>query len=143
MNDLDVLAFTGGIGEQQAPVRAEAAPGWPSPGVAIDPARNEAATDDADILAFSGGARTVVVTARKDVEIARQVRAAPIWATGVKRALKFSVAVGTKRHLTGGRRPRRPNVWVGRDFWPFRSATPRRNGGAEASAGARLPGRRR
>lgn len=76
MDGLDVLAFTGGIGEHQAPVRAEATAGLAFLGVAIDPARNDAATGDADISAQPGGVRTVVVTAREDLEIARQVRAA-------------------------------------------------------------------
>jgi acetate kinase len=44
--------------------------------VAIDPARNEAAAGDADISAPAAGVRTLVITAREDVEIARQVRAA-------------------------------------------------------------------
>jgi len=35
---------------------------------------NEAATGDADISADGAQARTVVVTAREDLEIARQVR---------------------------------------------------------------------
>ncbi|HLQ57470.1 MAG TPA: acetate/propionate family kinase [Streptosporangiaceae bacterium] len=76
MNGLDVLAFTGGIGEHQPAVRAEAAAGLAFLGVAVDPARNAAAAADADISASPGGARTLVITAREDVEIARQVRAA-------------------------------------------------------------------
>jgi hypothetical protein len=45
-------------------------------GVTIDLARNAAATADADISAASARVRTLVITAREDVEIARQTRAA-------------------------------------------------------------------
>jgi acetate kinase len=76
MGGLDVLAFTGGIGEHQPEVRAAAAAGLGFLGVAIDGAANSAVTSDAEISAAGAAARTVVVTAREDLEIARQVRAA-------------------------------------------------------------------
>jgi acetate kinase len=76
LGGLDALVFTGGIGEHAPEVRAEAAAGLGFLGVAIDPARNAAATADADISAASAAVRTVVVTAREDIEIARQARAA-------------------------------------------------------------------
>ena len=75
MNGLDALVFTGGIGEHQPQVRAEAADGLGFLGVAVDPARNRAANADADISAPSAAVRTLVITAREDLEIARQVRA--------------------------------------------------------------------
>jgi acetate kinase len=76
MNGLDALVFTGGIGEHDPQVRAEAAAGLGFLGVVIDEARNAAATPDADISAPSAAVRTLVVTAREDIEIARQVRVA-------------------------------------------------------------------
>jgi acetate kinase len=76
MNGLDALVFTGGIGEYQPQVRAEAAAGLGFLGVAIDEARNAAAIPDADISASSAAVRTLVIAAREDVEIARQVRTA-------------------------------------------------------------------
>ena len=77
MNGLDALVFTGGIGEHQPPVRAEAAAGLGFLGVAIDPARNDEATGgDTEISAASARVRTLVITAREDIEIARQVREA-------------------------------------------------------------------
>jgi len=78
MDGLDALVFTGGIGEHQPPVRAEAAAGLGFLGVQIDPGRNQAATGggDTDISAASARARTLVITAREDAEIARQTRAA-------------------------------------------------------------------
>jgi len=75
MNGLDALVFTGGIGEHQPAVRAEAAAGLAFLGVAINPARNNATSADAEITAPGATVRTLVVTAREDVEIARQARA--------------------------------------------------------------------
>src|SRR5260370_26122608 len=75
MNGLDALVFTGGIGEHQPAVRAEAAAGLAFLGVAIDPARNNVTSADAEITAPGATVRTLVVTAREDVEIARQARA--------------------------------------------------------------------
>jgi acetate kinase len=76
LGGLDALVFTGGIGEHQPRVRAEAAAGLAFLGVAIDPDGNDRATEgDADISAASSRVRTLVVTAREDAEMARQVRA--------------------------------------------------------------------
>jgi acetate kinase len=75
MNGLDALVFTGGIGEHQPPVRAEAAVGLTFLGVAIDEARNNATYADGEITAPGAAVRTLVVTAREDIEIARQIRA--------------------------------------------------------------------
>lgn len=75
MNGLDVLVFTGGIGEHQPAVRAEAAAGLSFLGVAIDPARNTAASADAEITAAGAAVRTLVLTAREDIEVAQQARA--------------------------------------------------------------------
>jgi acetate kinase len=76
MDGLDALVFTGGIGEHQAPVRAEATAGLGFLGVAIDAERNAAAAGDTDISAPGAAVRTLVIVAREDIEIARQVRAA-------------------------------------------------------------------
>ena len=73
MNGLDVLVFTGGVGEHSPRVRAAAAAGLEFLGVSLDPARNDA-TSDADI-GGTGPVRVLVITAREDVEIARQARA--------------------------------------------------------------------
>jgi acetate kinase len=73
LGGLDVLVFTGGIGEHATTLRATVADGLSFLGIAIDPDANGAATTDADI---SGRAtvQTVVVTAREDLEVARHVR---------------------------------------------------------------------
>jgi acetate kinase len=74
MNGLDALVFTGGIGEHQPAVRAEAAAGLTFLGVVIDPARNNVTSADTEITASGAAVRTLVVTAREDVEMARQAR---------------------------------------------------------------------
>jgi acetate kinase len=77
LGGLDAIAFTGGVGERSAPVRAAAADGLGFLGVALDAAENEAATGDADaeIGAPGAAARAFVIPAREDVEVARGVRA--------------------------------------------------------------------
>jgi acetate kinase len=75
LHGLDALAFTGGVGEHAPAVRAAAADGLGFLGVALDRARNDAATADAEIGAPDAAVRTFVVTAREDLEMARQVRA--------------------------------------------------------------------
>jgi acetate kinase len=75
LGGIDALVFTGGVGERSAPVRAAAADGLGFLGVAVDAARNDAPDGDADVSADGAAVRTLVVPAREDVEIARQVRA--------------------------------------------------------------------
>jgi acetate kinase len=72
---LDVLVFTGWIGEHAPAVRAAAADGLLYLGVAVEPHRNRATTEDGDITAPDAPLRTVVITAREDLEAAREVRA--------------------------------------------------------------------
>lgn len=73
MNGLDALVFTGGIGEHDPSVRAAAVAGLEFLGVSVDPDRNRA-TADADVSGAGAAARVLVVTAREDIEIARQAR---------------------------------------------------------------------
>jgi acetate kinase len=74
MDGLDVLVFTAGVGEHDPLIRAGAAAGLAFLGVAVDPARNEDATGDVDISAAGAAVRTLRITAREDIEIARQAR---------------------------------------------------------------------
>jgi acetate kinase len=74
MGGLDALVFTGGVGENSAEVRARAADGLQFLGVAIEPELNRAARDDTDISGAGATVRTLVIGAREDLEIARQVR---------------------------------------------------------------------
>jgi len=75
LGGLDALVFTGGVGERSAAVRAAGADGLGFLGVAIDAGRNGAADGDADVSADGAPVRTLVIPAREDLEIARQVRA--------------------------------------------------------------------
>ena len=75
LNGLDVLVFTGGVGERAPAVRSLAAAGLTFLGVRVDPELNEQAVPDADISSSPSAARTLVIAAREDLEIARQVRA--------------------------------------------------------------------
>lgn len=74
MGGLDVLVFTGGVGEHQPAVRAAAAAGLGFLGVRLDEEANHAATGDADISAAGAPVITLTIAAREDAEIARQVR---------------------------------------------------------------------
>lgn len=77
---VDVLVFTGGVGENAPTVRASAVSGLPFLGVAIDATANAAVDLDAsggvaDVGLTGAPARVLVVAAREDLEIARGVRA--------------------------------------------------------------------
>jgi acetate kinase len=82
LDGLDVLAFTGGIGEHSSLVRGRAAEGLGFLGVAVDEALNSAADGDADISASDAPVRSVVVSAREDLEIAGLTRSALSWTRG-------------------------------------------------------------
>jgi acetate kinase len=76
LGGLDLLVFTGGVGENAAPVRSRTAERVAFLGVELDAERNSAARGDTDIGARGAGVRTAVVTAREDLEIARGVATA-------------------------------------------------------------------
>jgi acetate kinase len=74
MGGLDVLVFTGGVGENAAVVRAATVSGLRFLGLEIDPALNAEATSDADISAPDAAVAVLVVKAHEDIEVAREVR---------------------------------------------------------------------
>jgi acetate kinase len=74
LSGVDALVFTGGVGENAPVVRAGAVAGLEFLGVAVNPGRNAAARGDADISAAGAPVAALVVTAREDLEIAREVR---------------------------------------------------------------------
>jgi acetate kinase len=74
LGGLDVCVFTGGVGENSAEIRRRATQGLGFLGLAIDEHANREASGDADISADAAAARSVVVAAREDLEMARQVR---------------------------------------------------------------------
>jgi acetate kinase len=71
---VDVLVFTGGVGEHSPTVRRRAAERLGFLGVSIDTHRNDTVHDDGDITANRATVRTVVITAREDLQIARETR---------------------------------------------------------------------
>jgi acetate kinase len=73
LGGLDVLAFTGGVGEHDARVRVRAAAGLAFLGVVVDEARNAAPEGDAVISPDGAGVTALVIGAREDLEIARGV----------------------------------------------------------------------
>jgi acetate kinase len=73
MGGLDALVFTGGVGENSSEVRRLAAEGLAFLGARIEVVANEA-IGDRDISQIGASVRTVVVAAREDLEIAREVR---------------------------------------------------------------------
>lgn len=74
LGGVDVLVFTGGVGERSAPIRARTAAGVGFLGVGIDPVTNTDPVLDADVGDPAAAARTFVVEAREDLQIAREVQ---------------------------------------------------------------------
>jgi acetate kinase len=76
LGGLDVLVFTGGVGEHAAVVRRRAAERLGFLGVAVEDERNEAQTraTDREIGSSDSPVRIFVIEAREDVQIAREVR---------------------------------------------------------------------
>jgi acetate kinase len=74
LGGLDVLAFTGGVGEHAPEIRARATAGLGFLGVAIDAHANAGTTSDAEITASRAAVRTLVLQAREDLEMTRQCR---------------------------------------------------------------------
>ncbi|RRO14766.1 acetate/propionate family kinase [Saccharopolyspora rhizosphaerae] len=75
LGGVDLLVFTGGVGEHQPTVRAAVGRALVFAGAAIDPARNIHA-GEGEISAAGAAARSVVVRAREDLEVAREARVA-------------------------------------------------------------------
>lgn len=74
MGGVDAVAFTGGVGGNSAEVRAGVADGLGFLGMEVDAAANQGGRRDADISAGAARTRTLVIEAREDIEIAREVR---------------------------------------------------------------------
>jgi acetate kinase len=74
LDGLDVLVFTGGVGERAAAIRGRAAAGLSFLGVELDDVANADPVLDAEIGLPGTAVRTFVVEAREDIQIARDVR---------------------------------------------------------------------
>jgi len=75
MNGMDMLVFTGGVGENAASIRAKTIDGLAFLGARIDERANATPALDADVSASGATVRTLVVKAREDLQIAAEVRA--------------------------------------------------------------------
>lgn len=73
LGGIDVLAFTGGVGERSAALRQAAAAGLSFLGVELSREANEDGRGDRDISAADAPVRAVLVRAREDLVIAREV----------------------------------------------------------------------
>ena len=71
---IDALVFTGGVGEHSAAVREHAAQRLGYLGVVLDPLRNDRVRGDTDISAADAAARTFVIAAREDLQLAAEAR---------------------------------------------------------------------
>lgn len=76
LRGVDAVAFTGGVGENAAQVRGRGIDGLAFLGVAVDEERNRELAGEGDISAKDAPVSTLVIAAREDLEIARQVRLA-------------------------------------------------------------------
>ena len=74
MGGIDAVVFTGGVGENSPEVRAAVAEPMRFLGIEIDPLENTSARGDADISDGRAPTRTLIVKAREDIEISREVR---------------------------------------------------------------------
>jgi acetate kinase len=74
LGGLDILVFTGGVGENAPSVRERACRNLAFLGVALDPDRNVGGRGDRDIGAEAAAVRTLVIAAREDLQIAHEVR---------------------------------------------------------------------
>ena len=74
LGGLDAVAYTGGIGEHAASLRADVAARLAFLGLAVDPERN-AAKGDREISPAGARARTFVIEAMEDVTMAREAAA--------------------------------------------------------------------
>lgn len=76
LGGLDMLVFTGGIGEHDSAVRAQTVTGINFLGVKLDAQRNAAPSPELPISAESSAISVWVIPAREDIVIASDVRAA-------------------------------------------------------------------
>jgi acetate kinase len=74
MGGVDAVVFTGGVGENSAGVRDQAAAGLGFLGLSLDDVANRLGAGDRDISDGEARVRTLVVHAREDIEIADACR---------------------------------------------------------------------
>lgn len=74
LGGIDALVFTGGVGENAAPLRAAVCEGLAFMGLCLDPAANAACRPDADVATHESPASILVIHAREELVIARETR---------------------------------------------------------------------
>jgi acetate kinase len=79
LGGLDVLVFTAGIGEHSAVIRDAVGRAFDYVGLRLDPAANEASPADRDISQPDSAVRVLVISAREDLAILRQVKQVLGW----------------------------------------------------------------
>jgi acetate kinase len=79
LQGLDALVFTGGIGEHSAVIRAQVAAALGFLGLRLDRSANDHTTSDAVISASDSRVRALVITAREDLAVLREVRRVLGW----------------------------------------------------------------
>jgi acetate kinase len=72
LGGLEALAFTAGVGEHSARIRAAACCGLGFLGLGLDAQANADCTPDADVAAFSSRVRILVIATREDLTIVRE-----------------------------------------------------------------------
>jgi acetate kinase len=73
LGGIDALVFTAGVGENAAAVRAVSCRGLECLGIELDPDANERCRPDADVARPGSRARVLVIAAREDVTMLREV----------------------------------------------------------------------
>jgi acetate kinase len=73
LGGIDALVFTAGVGENAAAVRAESCRGLECLGIGLDPDANEQCRPDADVARPGSRVRVLVIAAREDVTMLREV----------------------------------------------------------------------
>jgi len=71
--------FTAGIGEHSAEIRAATCNAFGYVGLRLDATRNESNPVDADIAEDSSAVHVLVLTAREDLAVLRQVKRVLAW----------------------------------------------------------------
>ena len=74
LGGIDLLVFTGGVGEHDAVLRSDTVAGLAFLGVDLDPERNAEVSEDVRISRNAAEAEVWVIEAREDIEIAAQTR---------------------------------------------------------------------
>jgi acetate kinase len=73
LGGLDALVFTAGIGEHSAPIRAAVCSAFGFVGLRLDPAANESSPRDRDVALPESAVRVLVIAAREDLAILREM----------------------------------------------------------------------